>query len=313
VRTKEDDEGRRRRRKKKEERRKKKEARKRLMHISDDELVAHYYGELTEADEARTAAHLDECEACRSNHARLKRVMAAVDMATMPEPPADFEATVWQRLQPSIAADVVRNGKDAWSPGSIWKLGGWGTMAAGLLLAAFLAGRMWPGESADQSANGARGANGASSASANGAAGGASAGAGSETGADPFRERVLLVDLGDHFDRTEQALVEFVSRTDATRDAEVRGRTEDLVVANRLYRGTAEVTGDQAVTDVLDDLERTLIEIAGVPANAPASELEAIRRRIDARDLLFKLRVMRMELEQRANDPRPAKRQGPRT
>ena len=128
-----------------------------------------------------------------------------------------------------------------------------------------------------------------------------------------MRERVLLVDLGDHLDRTEQTLVEFVSRADATRDTEVRTRTEDLVAANRLYRGTAEATGDQAVTDVLDDLERVLIEIAGVPANAPASELESIRRRIDARDLLFKLRVMRMELEQRASDPRPAKRQGPIT
>jgi hypothetical protein len=107
--------------------------------------------------------------------------------------------------------------------------------------------------------------------------------------------------------------VEFVNRTDAARDDETQTRSEDLVAANRLYRGTAEVTGDRAVTDVLDDLERVLIEIAGVPANAPASEVEAIRRRIDARDLLFKLRVMRMELEQRASDPRPAKRQGPTT
>jgi hypothetical protein len=274
------------------------------MHITDDELTAHYYGELSEAAEKRAAAHLEECEACHANLARLKRVMAAIDMATMPEPPAGFEATVWQRLQPSLAADVVRNGRDAWSRSSIWKLGGWGSMAAGLLLAAFLAGRMWPGE-------GAKSANGASSANANAGAG--TAGTGNEAGADPLRERVLLVDLGDHFDRTEQALVEFVSRADGPRSLLALNRTEDLVSANRLYRGTAEATGDLAITDVLDDLERTLIEIAGVPANAPASELEAIRRRIDARDLLFKLRVMRMELEQRASDPRPAKRQGPKT
>ena len=288
------------------------------MHITDDELVAHYYGELSDAAERKVAAHLEECEICRASLAKLKRVMAAIDMVTMPEPPAGFEENVWRRLQPAVSAE--RPGS---SGISAWKLGAWGSMAAGIILAAFVAGRMWPNESANgarsaRSANGANSANsangaGANGASANGAAGSGSAGRSGETEADPVRERVLLVDLGDHFDRTEQALVEFVSRADSTRDGEVRGRTEDLVAANRLYRGTAEVTGDQAVTDVLDDLERTLIEIAGVPANAPASELEAIRRRIDARDLLFKLRVMRMELEQRASDPRPAKRQGPTT
>ncbi len=254
---------------------------------------------------ARTAAHLDECEECHANLARLKRVMAAIDMATMPEPPAGFEATVWQRLQPTLAADVVRNGRDAWSRRLDWKLGGWGSMAAGLLLAAFLAGRMWPANPATDIRQPATSAGNAGSIPA--------ASDSVETEAGPLRERVLLVDLGDHFDRTEQTLVEFVNRADAPRGSVALNRAEDLVSANRLYRGTAEATGDMAVTDVLDDLERTLIEIAGVPANAPASELEAIRRRIDARDLLFKLRVMRMELEQRASDPRPAKRQGPKT
>jgi hypothetical protein len=281
------------------------------MHITDDELTAHYYGELSEAAEKRAAAHLEECEVCHANLARLKRVMAAVDMVTMPEPPAEFEKNVWSRLQPALAAESVKATRRVFALDSPWKLGAWGSMAAGILIAAFLAGRMWPNESA----NGARSANGASGASAGSAGGAGTAGPADsvEAGEEPLRERVLLVDLNDHFNRTEQTLVEFVSRGDAPRNSEALTRTEDLVSANRLYRGTAEATGDMAVTDVLDDLERALIEIAGVPANAPASELEAIRRRIDARDLLFKLRVMRMELEQRASDPRPAKRQGPRT
>jgi hypothetical protein len=283
------------------------------MHITDDELAAHYYGELRDAAEARAAAHLEECEVCRASLAKLKRVMAAIDMVTMPEPPAGFEEKVWKRLQPAVSAE-----RPGGSGISAWKLGAWGSMAAGIILAAFVAGRMWPNEGAIQSANGARGAN---SAGANGAVAGGTTAPGSAAGdgsggsgdEEAVRERVLRVDLGDHLDRTEQTLVEFVSRTDATRDGDTQTRSEDLVAANRLYRGTAEVTGDRAVTDVLDDLERVLIEIAGVPSNAPASELEAIRKRIDARDLLFKLRVMRMELEQRASDPRPAKRQGPTT
>jgi hypothetical protein len=284
------------------------------MHITDDELVAHYYGELDESAERQTAAHLEECEACHTNLARLKRVMAAIDMAALAEPPAEFEKRAWSRLQPALAAESVRATRRVLAFDSPWKLGAWGSMAAGILIAAFVAGRMWDqGANGARSANGATGANTAGSANPNGAGAGSADAGGAEAGGEALREGVLLVDLNDHLDRTEQTLVEFVSRTDVARDDGTQTRNEDLVSANRLYRGTAEATGDMAVTDVLDDLERTLIEIAGVPANAPASELAAIRRRIDARDLLFKLRVMRMELEQRASDPRPAKRQGPRT
>ena len=284
------------------------------MHITDDELTAHYYGELSEAAETRAAAHLEECELCHANLARLKRVMAAVDMVTMPEPPAEFAAKAWGRLQPALTSESVKATRRVFALDSPWKLGAWGSMAAGILIAAFLAGRMWDqGANSARSANAATGANAAGSANPNGAGAGSTDAGGVEAGDEPLRERVLRVDLNDHLDRTEQTLVEFVNRTDVASDGDAQTRTEDLVSANRLYRGTAEATGDMAVTDVLDDLERTLIEIAGVTANAPASELEAIRRRIDARDLLFKLRVMRMELEQRASDPRPAKRQGPRT
>jgi hypothetical protein len=276
------------------------------MHITDDELTAHYYGELSEAAEQRAAAHLEECEVCHASLARLKRVMAAIDMVAMPEPPAEFSAKAWSRLQPALTAESVQTTRRVFALDSPWKLGAWGSIAAGILIATFLAGRMWPGNPATGSRSPTTTAGNASSTPA-GDAGGV------EAGGEALREGVLLVDLNDHLDRTEQTLVEFVNRTDVASDGGAQTRTEDLVSANRLYRGTAEATGDMAVTDVLDDLERTLIEIAGVPANAPASELEAIRRRIDARDLLFKLRVMRMELEQRASDPRPAKRQGPRT
>ncbi len=109
------------------------------MHISDDELAAHYYGELSEAAETKAAAHLEECEVCRASLAKLKRVMAAIDMVTMPEPPAEFEQNVWRRLQPAV--NTERPGDSGMSA---WKLGAWGSMAAGIILAAFVAGRMWP-------------------------------------------------------------------------------------------------------------------------------------------------------------------------
>ena len=52
------------------------------LHLTDDDLVLHYYGEMSEAAEARACAHLEACGACRENLARLQRVMAAIDNAT---------------------------------------------------------------------------------------------------------------------------------------------------------------------------------------------------------------------------------------
>jgi hypothetical protein len=78
---------------------------------------------------------------------------------------------------------------------------------------------------------------------------------------------------------------------------------EDLVAANRLYRQTALANGDRGVADVLDDLERVLIEIAGASPEASTGDLDVMRRRIDTRGLLFKVRVMRDELQQRAKEP----------
>jgi hypothetical protein len=122
-------------------------------------------------------------------------------------------------------------------------------------------------------------------------------------------ERVLLVDLGDHLDRSELALVEFVSGTDAAHMASSRERVEELVAANRLYRRTAVTSGDPAVADVLDELERVLIEIAGTAPTASTADLDIVRHRIDTRGLLFKVRIMREQLQDRATGRQPAKGQ----
>jgi hypothetical protein len=242
------------------------------MHLTDDELVLHYYGEMDEAAEGRACAHLDACAACRDTLTRLQRVMAAIDSAPLPEPDAFFEGRTWARLQPALAAGPARRRLPL-----PWAAIAWGAAAALVVIAAFVAGRFFP------------------------AAPGAPAQI-AATAPDAVRERVLLVDLGDHLDRTETALVEFVTGTDGRDVASGRGRAEDLVAANRLYRRTAEAAGDQGVADVLDELERVLIEIAGTSPEASTGDLDTVRQRIDTRGLLFKVRVMREQLQERAKD-----------
>jgi anti-sigma factor RsiW len=256
-----------------------------VMHLTDDDLVLHYYGEMSDAAEEKACAHLESCEACRENLAGLQRVMAAIDSAPLPEPDAWFEQRTWARLEPSLAehsraASPVRT---AWA--LPWRAMAWGAAAALVIIAAFVAGQFTssPSVPTQQVVN--------------------------TPATQPMQERVLVVDLGDHLDRSEAALVEFVSGTDGRALAGGRERVEELVAANRLYRQTAVVAGDQGVADVLDDLERVLIEIAGSAPTASTSDLDIVRQRIDTRGLLFKVRVMRERLQERAKDTTPAKGQ----
>ncbi len=119
--------------------------------------------------------------------------------------------------------------------------------------------------------------------------------------ANQVRERILLIDLGDHLDRSQRVLVELVTAEGATasdRSSE-RDRAEQLVWANRLYRETAAATGDSSVVDLLDQLERVLVEVAASPSNPSAREMDDVRRRIESGSLLFKVRVVSTDLQER--------------
>ena len=120
--------------------------------------------------------------------------------------------------------------------------------------------------------------------------------------AEKVRERILLVDLGDHLDRSQMVLVELVSAGDDTGDVDIsteQSRAEQLVAANRLYRQTALSTGDAAMASVLDDLERVLVDIAASPSTVSQEDLDSVRRRIDSKELLFKVRVVSSQVRER--------------
>ena len=73
-------------------------------HLTDDDLVLHYYGEMADADETRAVSHLSACADCHASYRRLQRVLAVVDEAAVaaPELPAHFARTVWARLEPEL-------------------------------------------------------------------------------------------------------------------------------------------------------------------------------------------------------------------
>jgi maltooligosyltrehalose synthase len=112
------------------------------------------------------------------------------------------------------------------------------------------------------------------------------------------RERVLDAEVEDHFERSQRVLTE-VTKLDAstpvvlTRD---RDRAADLVAAGRVYRRTADALGETATSELLEDLERVLLDVANGSPQPTAAEIEALRNRIDQQDLVFRLRVVGAEL-----------------
>jgi|SRR5579872_893339 len=243
------------------------------LHLTDDDLVLHYYGEMERADEARAESHLEACRACHENYGRLQRVMAFVDSAPAPDAPEGFERIAWARLEPALGRE-----RRGWMR-SLLLTPAYLAFAAGVLVlvgAAFIAGRMLPTTPGSTVA--------------------------AAKAAQQVRERILLVDLGEHLDRSQMVLVELVSAADDKAGVDIsseRARAEQLVAANRLYRQTAVSTGDAGMAAVLDDLERVLVDIAAGPSTMSQEDLDSVRRRIESKELLFKVRVVSSEVRER--------------
>ena len=248
-------------------------------HLTEDDLVLHYYGELSRADEAAAAAHLDACRACHAEYRQLQRVLGVLDEGAVagPDLPPSFERTVWARLEPRLRRE--RRGWLSWlvfSPAPL----ALAAAVAVLVAAAFFAGRaLSPPRPAVEPA--------------------AAAG-----GAEQLRERILLMDLGEHLDRSQMVLVELVSQ-DPSGDVDISGertRAEQLVADNRLYRLAADEAGDVAVRQLLDDIERVLTEVAASAGRMSPEDLAAVRDRIESKDLLFKVRVVSSAVRERQLD-----------
>jgi hypothetical protein len=245
-----------------------------MTHISEDDLILHFYGE---SSQAPVAQHLASCARCREEMDRLRQVLSLMDTAGAFSPaeapgPA-FEREVWARLEPQLTTRRSRFAE--WFRPRTLVIA---ASVATLVLVAFLAGRFTretPATTATADAD------------------------------TTVAERVLVVAVVDHLDRSQMVLLEVLNA-----DVESAGdlaaeqiRARELVAANRLYRQTAAQTGDGSTGDVLDELERTLLEIANTPTDASKDDLDALRARIASRGLLFKVRVVHSEMRARERQP----------
>jgi hypothetical protein len=230
-----------------------------MTHLSDEELILHYYGEAD--DPAPVDRHLDQCQECRAVYGSLERVLNVMEALPVPERSASYGAQVWQRVESYLPA---RTRFRFWTSPVRWAAAG--AALATLLLAAFLAGRYYPA---------ARGP--------------------VQVAADPqAQERILRLAVGDYLDRSQMVLIELANASPGggLDISSERERAANLLIENRLYRQTALQTGDAVVADVLEELERVLLEISHAPSRLEPAQADDLRRRLRAEGILFRIRVL---------------------
>jgi hypothetical protein len=252
-----------------------------MKHPKEEELIAYHDGE-PDGREA-IATHLADCPECETELARIDALLAALNTIPVPEPAEDYGQRVWQQISPRLPErrahwwDFLFREPNTTPWFAPRRLAAAGAIVA-LVLAAFIAGRLTgPGGVTPPIA----------------------------TDAAKVRERILLMAVGEHLGRSEMVLVELANsgpQTAGQKEVNISSeqrRAEDLLEENRLYRETALEQGDTALAGVLDELERVLLDVAHSPQQMTPAQLENIRERIDARGILFKVRVVGKELQQR--------------
>ncbi|MGO9256207.1 MAG: hypothetical protein ACLQU1_07900 [Bryobacteraceae bacterium] len=244
-----------------------------MNHLTEEELILHYYGEDESEGEGGSLdaeRHLEACEGCRAFYASLQRVLNVVDTLPVPERGPEYETELWSRIVPHLGPQLARSARRpfrlTWT--APWRWAAAATACAGLMVLAFLAGRAYPPRHP---------------------AAPMAAAADPQTG-----ERVLLVAVGDYLERSQMVLIE-LSNASPQRALDIsseQARAADLVSESRLYRQTAAHTGDTAVASLLDELDRVLLEITHAPSQLSAAEVETLRQRLEAEGILFKVRVL---------------------
>jgi len=265
-------------------------------HISDEDLLLDYYGEATPEQRAVMRAHLQTCAECQALDRELRAVLALVDKEPVPEAPPGFEQDMWARVEPRIVGAAFRRptevgpaaGRlkpDTTRRDTMWsfELPRWALAAsvAALAVGSFALGRIWdtPASSTRTSAGDVR----------------------------AISERMLRSEVEEHLERSQRVLVELVNADDAAPVvlASDRERAADLVAAGRLYRRSAEEMGDADTRDLLEDVERVLVEVANGPDVETSKDLSEVRSRISDQDLIFRLRVMTSAMRARERDAQP--------
>jgi hypothetical protein len=246
-----------------------------MNHLSEEQIVLHYYGDAEES--RKVERHLAGCPECRAEFARVQSTLQQIEPLEVPEPSAGFEEKTWLNLRDRLPekGGFLRRlfGKQ-----QKWALAGAMLM---LLAVAFLAGRFWPRP--DQKIA-------------------------QQPPAQVNPQRVILVAVGDHLERSQMLLVEIMNADTKgpINFSSEQAQARELLDSNHLYRVSSQQAGDPQVARLLDQLGRVLAEIANGPTEVSPQDLEQVRHTIQSEGLLFKVRVIGSEVNSKVRRPEPS-------
>lgn len=247
-----------------------------MKNITDDDLTLLYYGE---HENPALAAQVARSAELSQRFDELATQLQRMDEWVPPARDEDYGAEIWRRIESGLTPET--------SPaGSRWKswlarlmqprysLAG----ALSLVLVASLAFML--GRQGNQSDSPVPQVQALPSAVA-------------LSGMDT--ERLLTSSVSGHLEQLNLAFTQFANRPEISlAEAE---RATDMLIANRLYRKSAEAQGRQQLASFLADLEPLLIELAYQAHKASPDSLN--RMQTEVRDtLLFRVRVMNQQLKQ---------------
>lgn len=239
-------------------------------HLNDEQLVLHYYGD--DDNRVMVTRHLDSCEPCRTAFAQLSQLLGAVKTSSVPEPLHGLEERTWRKVH----GRILESKKLRWFgfPAKQWVYACGITAALAL---AFFIGRFTPRHDPLAVA---------------------------QNSPEVARERILLITVADHLERSQLMLLELLN-SDTTGGVDFdRDRAAGLVSDNRLYRQAASREGDAATATILDELERVLLEVENAPDQWSGDEFSVLREAIKNKGLILKVRVLGSQARERVLHPK---------
>ncbi len=231
-----------------------------MNHLTEEQLVALYFAE--DANRIVAETHLRICSRCEQVYEEICNTLAV----RAPEPPAlmpGYGKRLWQSIEaPLQPYRATRRHYFTW-PRLV--------LAGACLLAlavAIVGGSRWQRARPRSS---------------------------EATTSPQAKERVVLLILNDHLDRSERLLVEFNHSSMEAGDFDDSLQTEarQLLPDNRLYREAVSANTDPIMSAALDHLERVLLEVSNSPDRLSSADVARIEHEMNTDSLLFQIRVLR--------------------
>jgi hypothetical protein len=235
-----------------------------MRHLTEEELIDHYYAE--DFYKAEAEMHLEACGRCAQAYEQLGKLLGSVRSPDVPVRSAEYGEQVWHAIRGQVQRYQPKKRT------YFWRLQ-FAYAAACILavIAAFVGGRFW--EHAHLKASLA-------------------------SAPQQSKERVVFFVLDNHLDRSERLLVQLNHAGEEKVDLPLQVEARQLLTDNRLYRQSVAQSKDPLLAAALDHLERVLLEVANSPDELSSADVARIEQEMNTQGLLFQIRVLRTKVSE---------------